>query len=104
MTASRARWRVTRLAVPTYPNSSRSKLREQLSISNEGFDVRAVCGRACSGNSDARVSVVEEQAVTPEPIGRDWGEIGLGLASAFALVGIGSVGIWAVIVLVGALA
>jgi hypothetical protein len=50
------------------------------------------------------VSVVDEPSVTAEPTGRDWGEIGLGLVAAFALIGIGSAGIWAVVVLVGALA
>jgi len=50
------------------------------------------------------VSVVERRAVTVEPPGRDWAEIGLGLLAAFALAGIGATGIWAVVVLVSALA
>ena len=48
------------------------------------------------------VSVADGQAVTIEHR-RDWAEIGLGLTAAFALVGIGSVGVWAVVVLAGAL-
>ena len=50
------------------------------------------------------MSVVERRAVTVEPPGRDWAEIGLGLLAAFALAGIGATGIWAVVVLVSALA
>jgi hypothetical protein len=57
-----------------------------------------------SGNSDPTVSAVERRAVAGEPPGRDWPEIGLGLIAAFALAGIGAVGVWAVVVLVGALA
>ena len=50
------------------------------------------------------MSVVERRAVTVEPPGRDWTEIGLGLVAAFALTGIGAAGVWAVVVLIGALA
>jgi hypothetical protein len=50
------------------------------------------------------VSVPERRAVTTEPPGRDWPAIGLASIAALALVGIGSVGLWAVVVLVGALA
>jgi hypothetical protein len=50
------------------------------------------------------MSVVERQGVTAEPSGRDWVEIGSGLAAAFALVGIVGAGVWAVVVLIGALA
>ena len=50
------------------------------------------------------MSVVERRAVTVEPSGRDWPEIGVGLVAALALVGIGAAGIWAVVVLVSALA
>ena len=50
------------------------------------------------------MSVVERRAVTVEPSGRDWTEIGVGLVAALALVGIGAAGIWGVVVLVSALA
>jgi len=71
--------------------------------SNGGFAGSTVCVGVAPGNSDATVSVVERRAVPVEP-GRDWAEIGLGLAAAFALVGICVAGLWALVVLVGALA
>jgi len=42
--------------------------------------------------------------VTTEPSGRDWPAIGAGLAAALAVVGLYVIGIWAVVVLVQALA
>jgi len=42
-------------------------------------------------------------SVSTEPSGRDWSAIGVGLAAAFALIGIYSAGVWAVVVLVQAL-
>jgi len=50
------------------------------------------------------MSVFERRAVTAESSGRDWTQIGGGLAAAFALVGICVAGLWALVVLVGALA
>jgi hypothetical protein len=41
--------------------------------------------------------------MTTEPSGRDLSAIGVGLAAAFALIGIYSAGVWAVVVLVQAL-
>jgi hypothetical protein len=64
----------------------------------------AVCAVRAAGNSDPTVSVLERRAVTAEPSGRDWVEIGSGLVAAFALVGIVGAGVWAVVVLVAALA
>jgi hypothetical protein len=40
-----------------------------------------------------------QAAVRPESSGRDWGEIGIGLVSAFALIAIFTAGVWAVVVL-----
>jgi hypothetical protein len=71
--------------------------------SNGGFARSTVCVGVAPGNSDATMSV-EHPAVTAESSGRDWGEIGGGLAAAFALVGICVAGLWALVVLVGALA
>ena len=46
----------------------------------------------------------EGQAVIAEPSGRDWAGIGVGLASAFALVAIVSATVWALVVLIEAAA
>jgi hypothetical protein len=48
--------------------------------------------------------VSDHPAVISKPIGRKWPEIGMGLAAGFALTGICAIGIWALVVLVGALA
>jgi hypothetical protein len=47
---------------------------------------------------------LERGAVRTELSGRNWVEIGVGLASAFALVALLCAGVWAVVVLVQALA
>ena len=47
---------------------------------------------------------LEGAAVRTESAGRNWAEIALSLAAAFALVAIFSAGMWAVVVLVQALA
>jgi hypothetical protein len=47
---------------------------------------------------------LEPGAVRTEPSGRNWAEIGIGLAAAFALIAIFCAGVWAVVVLVQALA
>ena len=70
----------------------------------EGFEAGAVWALPAPGKSDSTMSVVERRAVTVEPSGRDWREIGVGLVAALALVGIGAAGIWGVVVLVSALA
>ncbi len=49
-------------------------------------------------------ALFEQEAVTTELSGRDWAGIGIGLAAAFAVIAIYVVGIWAVVVLVEALA
>ena len=72
--------------------------------SNGGFTRSTVCMRAAPGNSEATMSVVERRALKVESPGRDWAEIGGGLAAAFALVGICVAGLWALAVLAGALA
>jgi hypothetical protein len=46
---------------------------------------------------------LERGAVRTEPSGRNWAEIGIGLAAAFALIAIYCAGMWAVVVLVQAL-
>jgi hypothetical protein len=43
------------------------------------------------------------RAVRTESRSRDWAEIGVGLASAFALIAIFTAGVWAVVVLAQAL-
>jgi len=48
--------------------------------------------------------VLEQQAVHAESSGRDWGSIGAGFVAAFAVVAIYVTGIWALVVLVQALA
>ena len=47
---------------------------------------------------------LERGAVRTESSGRNWAEIGVGLAAVFALIAIYSAGVWAVVVLVQALA
>ena len=47
---------------------------------------------------------LEHGAVRTESSGRNWAEIGVGLAAAFALIAIFCAGVWAVVVLVQALA
>ena len=49
------------------------------------------------------VSVAERPVVTNESSRRKWADVGLGLAGAFALVAIFLAGVWAVVVLTGAL-
>ena len=49
-------------------------------------------------------SLHERPEVGTEPPGRDWVGIGIGLAAAFALVAIFVAGMWALVVLVEALA
>lgn len=46
---------------------------------------------------------LERRAVRTESSGRNWAEIGVGLAAAFALIAIYGAGVWAVVVLVQAL-
>jgi hypothetical protein len=46
---------------------------------------------------------LERRAVRTESSGRNWAEIGVGLAAAFALIAIYCAGMWAVVVLVQAL-
>ena len=46
---------------------------------------------------------LDGQAVSTESSGRNWGEIGIGLAAAYALVGLGLAGMWAVWVVAEAL-
>jgi len=46
---------------------------------------------------------LERRAVGTESSGRNWAEIGVGLAAAFALIAIYCAGMWAVVVLVQAL-
>ena len=48
-------------------------------------------------------ALLERQAVRTEPPGRDWAGIGVGLVSAFAIIGVYAACIWAVLVLVEAL-
>ena len=57
-----------------------------------------------SGVLERRDAPLELKAVTTEPSGRNWGEIGLGLAAAFAVIALYAVCIWCVVVLVEALA
>jgi hypothetical protein len=47
---------------------------------------------------------LERGAVRTESSGRNWAEIGIGLASAFALIALFCAGVWAVVVLAQALA
>ena len=47
---------------------------------------------------------LEHGAARTESSGRNWAEIGVGLAAAFALIAIFCAGVWAVVVLVQALA
>ena len=63
--------------------------------SNGGFAGSTVCVGVAPGNSDATVSVVERRAVPVEP-GRDWAEIGLGLArsSGYASQACGRLSCW----------
>ena len=53
------------------------------------------------GRSNA---LLELDVVTTEPSGRNWAEIGLDLAAAFAVIALYVVGVWSVVVLVEALA
>jgi hypothetical protein len=48
--------------------------------------------------------LLEPRAVTTEPSGRDWAQIGIDLATAFLLIALYAVGMWAIVVLVEALA
>ena len=47
---------------------------------------------------------LERRAVSTEPADRNWSAIGAGLAAAIALAGMYGVAVWAVVVLVQALA
>ena len=47
---------------------------------------------------------LERRAVRTESSGRNWAEIGVDLAAAFALIAIFCAGVWAVVVLAQALA
>ena len=47
---------------------------------------------------------LERRVARTESSGRNWAEIGVGLAAAFALIAIFCAGVWAVVVLVQALA
>ena len=49
-------------------------------------------------------ALLERRAVGTEPSGRNWSAIGAGLAAAIALAGMYCVAVWAVVVLVQALA
>jgi len=57
-----------------------------------------------SGVFERSDALLERTAVTTEPSGRNWGEIGLGSAAAFAVIALYAVCIWCVVVLVEALA
>ena len=61
-------------------------------------------GTVSSGAFERSDALLERTAVTTEPSGRNWAEIGLGLAAAFAVIAIYVVGVWSVVVLVEALA
>jgi hypothetical protein len=52
------------------------------------------------GGSD---TVVERRIVRTEPAGRNWAEIGIGLAAAFALIAMYGAGMWAIWVVAEAL-
>ena len=48
--------------------------------------------------------LLESRAVRTERSGRDWAQIGIGLATSFLLIALYAVGMWAIVVLVEALA
>ena len=47
-------------------------------------------------------ALLEREAVTTEPSGRNWAGIAVGLVAAFAVVALYVVGVWAVVILVQA--
>jgi hypothetical protein len=49
------------------------------------------------------VSINTQLGVGAESSARDWAQIGINLVAAFALVGLGVVGIWAALVLMEAM-
>jgi hypothetical protein len=53
---------------------------------------------------DRSDALLGSRSATTEPSGRNWGAIGVGLAVAFAVIAIYVVAIWAVVILVQALA
>lgn len=57
-----------------------------------------------SGVFDRSDALPGGRSATTEPSGRNWGAIGVGLAAAFAVIAIYVVAIWAVVILVQALA
>jgi len=97
------------------PNSARSKggifygtrlrsapRRETMQRANEIREPSG--GTMSSGALERGDAPLARPSVTTEPSGRNWAEIGVGLAAAFALIAIYSAGVWAVVVLVQALA
>ena len=60
-------------------------------------------GTVSSGVFQRSDALLEREAVTTAPAGRDWSAIGVGLAAAFAVIALYVVGVWAVVILAQAL-